>query len=202
MLGILSTTTAVAVFGVAMRIPGHLAAIASRGISVTLPWLSSQHERGEGGDLRELFISTMTLALAILLPVCALGIAFAPQVVGVIAGERYDAAVPVLRILLAATLVQAFSVPAYQVLYARREIARAARIGVIESLANIVLTVALVPRYGAAGAATATAVTHFAGTFGWYLPAAMRASDLSGGELLESMARTLRRFGREARSTA
>ena len=46
-LGILASASAVAVFGIAMRIPGHLMAIANRGISVTLPYLSVQHERDE-----------------------------------------------------------------------------------------------------------------------------------------------------------
>ena len=193
-LGILTTASVVAIFGVAMRVPGHLMALANRGISVTLPFLSRQHERDEQLELRELFVSTMTVALAILVPVCAIGIAFAPEIVSVIAGPSYSAAAPVLRVLLLATLVQGFSIPAYQVLYARGEIATAARIGISESVANIILTVILAARYGALGAAWATAVTHIAGTVGWYLPAALRSAGLTVGELAGSMFRTALRL--------
>ncbi len=193
-LGMLASISAVATFGVAMRAPGHLVAIANRGIGVTLPYLSRQHAREQHDDLRTLFTSTMAVALAILVPVCIAGIFFAPAIIQIIGGEQYSTAVPVLRMLLIGTMVQAFSLPSYQVLYARGEIGVAARIGVAEAVASILLTFLLVPRMGALGAATAITVTHVAGTFGWFLPAAMKAAGVRPRLLVSSVVGHAREF--------
>jgi len=190
-LGILATPAAVATYGVAKRIPGQLLALTNRGIDVTLPVFSSHHHNDSRDELRDLFSSTMLTTAALLIPVCVGGIIVAPFIVTTFAGDRYAAAIPVLRWLLGATLVQAFSVPAYAVLYARAEIASVARISVAEAIANVLLTIALVPRFGGVGAAAATAITHTVGTFGWFLPAAMRAAECSPREFVASvLART------------
>jgi len=104
---------------------------------------------------------------------------FSPFIMTALGGTKYLASIPILRWLLVATLVQAFSVPAYAVLYARARVSTAAKISIGEAAANVILTILLVPRFGGSGAAAATAITHFGGTFGWFLPAAMRAAKLS-----------------------
>jgi O-antigen/teichoic acid export membrane protein len=192
-LGILASSAAIAAYSVAARIPGHLFALLNRGIGVTLPYLSGQHAREEHAEIRVLFASTTLVAVGILLPVCVLGIIAAPEILGAIGGASYVSAAPVLRLLLVATFVQGFSVPAYQVLYARGLVSTAARIGVAESIASVALTVALVPRFGAAGAAAATAVTHSIGTFGWFFPAALRAAGMSLADLVRLMTGVARR---------
>jgi O-antigen/teichoic acid export membrane protein len=176
LLGAMASQTAVATYGIAKRIPGQLLAVTNRGVDVTFPVLAEHHTRNESADLRRLFVSTLKVTAAFLLPVCLAGILFAPQIIVILAGNRYIEAVPMLRWLLAATMIQALSVPAYSVLYARGEISTAARIAMLEAIANISITMLLIPRYGGTGAAAATAITHTIGTLGWFFPAALKAT--------------------------
>ena len=175
LLGLMASTGVVALYGVAKRLPAQLQAVIGRGVDVTLPVLATHHHRDENAELRGLFTSTLAVCSAILVPVCTAGIILASRIMILLGGPQYEAAAPMLRWLLAAAMIQALSVPSYAVLYARGQIRTAAGIGVAEAVANILLTVALIPRYGGTGAAAATAITHFVGTVGWFLPAALRA---------------------------
>lgn len=192
-LGILASPIAIATFAVSKRLPGHLQAIASRGIDVTLPLLAERHHRDEQHGLRTLFADTVTASALLLIPVCIGGIVFAPRIVMLLAGQDYMGAVPILRWLLVATITQAFSGPVFPILYARGEIEVAARIGILEAVANVALTILLVTRYGAVGAAIATVTTHVVSTFGWFLPAGMRAAGVSYPELMPLIVGRLRR---------
>jgi O-antigen/teichoic acid export membrane protein len=124
--------------------------------------------------------------------VVAAGILLAPWIVRILGGEGYAAAAPVLQVLLLAVSVRAFSIPSYNVLYAKGRVDTAARIGGAEAIAKIFLTVLLIPRYGATGAAAGTLVSTVVFTFVWFLPAAMSAAGLTWSDLGREFGRTFR----------
>jgi O-antigen/teichoic acid export membrane protein len=191
-LGALANTIAIATFNVGSRIPGHLHVVATRGIDVTMPSLSTHHARDAHDDFRALFARTIVIAFSLLGPVAAFGILLAPWIVRILGGEAYSGAAPVLQLLLAAVSIRAFSIPSYNLLYATGRVNTAARIGGTETVAKILLAVILIPRYGATGAAFATLVSTAVLTFAWFLPAAMAAAGLRWSDLIRELVRTFR----------
>jgi peptidoglycan biosynthesis protein MviN/MurJ (putative lipid II flippase) len=78
--------------------------------------------------------------------------------------------------LLLAALSLAMEYSSDLLLYARGEVKTAARIATFESVANVLVSLALVFRYGAVGLAAGTAITHMLINAFWYTPAACRAA--------------------------
>jgi peptidoglycan biosynthesis protein MviN/MurJ (putative lipid II flippase) len=91
--------------------------------------------------------------------------------------------------LLLAALSLAIECPSYLLLYSRGEVKTAARIATFESIANVLVSLALVFRYGAVGLAAGTAITHILINTFWYTPAACRVAGIQTSVLVRAVMR-------------
>ncbi len=92
-----------------------------------------------------------------------------------------------MRWLLLAAFSVAMGYSSWFVLYARGEVRTAARLAVFINGANVALSLMLVFRFGAAGLAAGTAITHVLINAFWYTPAACRAAGIRTPELVRAL---------------
>ncbi|PSH02899.1 MAG: hypothetical protein CXZ00_15075 [Acidobacteria bacterium] len=183
-LGMFSSMNAVAMFGVGSKLPMHVSSAVSRGALVVLPALSRRQQRTS--ELQRIYTQTLALVLGGVLPIVVLGCVCARPLIRVWAGDAYLGAAPVMQWLLLAALSLAIEHPSDLLLYGRGHVKIAARIAIFESFTNIVVSLLLVSRYGAAGLAAGTALTHLLINAFWYTPAACRAARLSPRMLISA----------------
>jgi O-antigen/teichoic acid export membrane protein len=168
----LHSSRSVSLFGVANKLPLHAGIAIDRGVAVILPSMAHHHVVGDPRETVRLFVTALRFTLLATLPVFMVGVAVATPLLVLWAGQDYGAAAPTLRWLLGRMAGAAIAVPCITVLYAVNAVAADAKIAVAEASLNLALTIALVPAFGAAGAASATAVTHVGTTVCWLLPTA------------------------------
>jgi len=120
------------------------------------------------------------------LPVVVLGCVCARPLIQVWAGSAYLAAAAVMQWLLLAALSLAMEYASDLLLYACGEVKTAARIAIFESVANVLVSLVLVFRYGAVGLAAGTAVTHILINAFWYTPAACAAAGIRVSALVKA----------------
>ena len=110
----------------------------------------SRFSKGLERLYRFIFVAVMPLALALLV--------FAPTVIAVLFGERYEAAASILRILVVGQLFAALSIPNLLVLAGIGRPGQYAKIYLVGALAMVGLTLGLVPKWGLQGAAVADTI--------------------------------------------
>lgn len=104
---------------------------------------------------------TITIVLLIAMPLAAGGIILGGQIVKLIFGESYADAAPVFKVLISSLLViYPFSI-LHNIIFAYNKQAKILVYSAIVALTNIVLNAALIPQYGATGAAIATVFANF-----------------------------------------
>lgn len=177
-LGVFGPVTSVALFGLGSKLPAQLSNMVTRGAIVTLPSLSRHHVDADPRQLQRVYLNAQKLVFTGALPVVVLGCACARPLILVWAGAAYIGAAAVMQWLLLAALSLAMEYSSDLLLYARGEVRTAARIATVESIANVLVSLALVFRYGAVGLAAGTALTHIVINALWYTPAACRAAGI------------------------
>ncbi len=186
-LGIFGSMNSVALFGLAGKLPTQITNAVARGTMVILPSLARHHVNADHRHLRDVYLTAQKLVFTGVLPAVALGCICARPLIQVWAGDAYLGAAAVMQWLLLAALSVAIEHSSDNLLYARGEIRTAARIAALESVANVALSLALVFRYGAAGLAAGTAITHIAINALWCTPAACRAAGIRCPELVSAV---------------
>ncbi|HIG57497.1 MAG TPA: flippase [Candidatus Handelsmanbacteria bacterium] len=99
----------------------------------------------------------------LVIPVGALAMLFAPQVVQLLYGEEYAGAVPVLRVLMVAGIVATFCRPSSMALYSAEKQNFILGVTLLIAIGNVLADLVLIPRYGAIGAAWANSSVQIAG---------------------------------------
>jgi O-antigen/teichoic acid export membrane protein len=186
-LGVFGSVSSVALFGLGGKLPAHLSNFVNRGAAVILPSLSRYHAEGDQRQLQRVYKNAQLLVFTGALPVVVLGGACARPLIEVWLGSAYNGAAAVMQWLLLAALSLAMECASYHMLYARGEVKTAARIATFESVANVLVSLALVFRYGAVGLAAGTAITHVLINAFWYTPAACRAAGIRTSELVRAV---------------
>lgn len=109
LLGALMTSADVAVYNAANRMTNIIDVPVNAVASIVFP-KSAQRSEEQGDDaIVYLFERAVGLLLAMILPVIVLCIAFSKMIIILLAGTEYSAAIPVLQVLMAATLLQPFN---------------------------------------------------------------------------------------------
>jgi O-antigen/teichoic acid export membrane protein len=183
-LGSLGSMEQAAVFGLANKLPRQLWNLIDKGGTIAFPQLSEFAARDDLAALRHVYLRTQQLLFGALLPFVVFGCFAARPLIQVWAGTRYLAAAPVLQILLLGVTTHVTGYCSTQLLYACREVKKAAKIAVWEYVFGLALAVALVPRYGAAGLAAAIAIGQILINCGWLTRAACHLSGTSWPMLL------------------
>ena len=183
-LGVFGPVASVAIFGLGNKLPAQLSNLVIRGAGVILPSLAQHHADADKPRLRNLFLHAQRLVVTGALPVVVLGCVCARPLIQVWAGSAYVGAVPVMQWLLLAALSMALEYSAGLLLYACGEVKRASLITTVASVANLLVSLMLVFRYGAVGLAAGTALTHVMINVFWYTPSACRTAGISFSELM------------------
>lgn len=172
-----------ALYGIATKMPRQLWNLVDRGGSVNMPLLSQHFAKGDRTQLRRTFLQSQRLIFGGVLPFIVLGCIFARPIIRIWAGSQYEPAAPILQWLLIATLSQAVLYSSDQLLYAIRQVKRAAFISAAGSIATIACAIVLTPRLGGSGIALSMAVCQFIFGFIWFTAEACRYTGSNFREL-------------------
>jgi O-antigen/teichoic acid export membrane protein len=188
LLAIVAPVHAVALYGVASRLPLLAWNAAGRALGVSMQAASEHSAVGNDAGVRDVFRSTALLATTVVWPILIVAIAFAEPFLRAWAGADYGAGASTMRWLVFAGMAFALHAAAHAVLYARNRIDVIARITIVEGVANVALSLVLGYRYGAPGPAIATALTVTVATAAFFIPAACREIRLSVGQFARDLA--------------
>lgn len=108
MLGVLLGPAPVAIFNVAQRVTNFVEVPLSSVSAIVFPQSAKRIET-EGKDaVCYLYERSVGLLLAMILPVTTITLLFTKEIIVIIAGEQYLSAVPILQVIILATLLQPF----------------------------------------------------------------------------------------------
>lgn len=148
-------------YGAAYRLVDATMFIGVSFSAAMLPWLARQGERDRALLARGSVIGLKLLA-AVLMPVGVAYIVFAPELIGLLYGADFEDAVLPLRFLGAMTVLYGINWYSSSLLIARHRPGAFARGIAAVLVANVILNLALIPLYGASGAAAAAVASGIA----------------------------------------
>jgi O-antigen/teichoic acid export membrane protein len=176
LLAVLAGDVETGYWNAAARISGVLLLITGAAWSVALPYATAIVAREQlRRYLRMVGAGAVALALVTLLGVLA-----SPLLVHLFYGARYEAATPVLRLLVLGTAIGSAVLLLVPVAYRFGRERIVASVGVVQFAVNLAGDLLLIPRYGAMGSALATLLMQVAGAA---ILAVAVARDARRGEL-------------------
>ena len=161
-------------------------------LKVLLPLASELHAGGDRKRLRQLYLTSTRLTLAICVPLCGtLSIFAAPILVGWV-GPAYADDAYLVVILVVADAIAASQWPAGSVLQAMVRHRPVAISAVLSAIGNLVLSIVLLQSLGLAGVALGTLIPGALECLGFVLPYTLRVMGVSAAEFArEVLAPTL-----------
>lgn len=124
----------------------------TQGIFV-FPAASKYYSRGETETLKKIIEKATSFLYMLVIPVAILLIVFAPQIFHLLYDTKYDASIPVFRILMSCALVLPVVMVAMAALVGMGKVREVFRIIVVSLTVNTILAVMLLPSLGTDGAA-------------------------------------------------
>jgi O-antigen/teichoic acid export membrane protein len=186
-LGSFGSMSEAALYGLASKLPKQLWNLMDRGAGVALPLLSRSFAESDSTALQRTFVKTQKLLFGLILPFALLGCFAARPLIQVWAGSSYSGSALILQFLLIGALSHASGYSSGQLLYACRQVKKAAIILSCEYVIAIAIAPFLVSRYGAAGLAAGIAATQILINWGWYAFAAGRIVQISFLQILRAV---------------
>lgn len=158
MLAPLSTFVQVGYYGAALRLGILLTAPQVVLGTIIAPRFGAALAAGRHGRLRRLYLLAQGIAVVTGLPVSAALFWFAEPIVDLVFGESFAGAVGALQVLALGQLAAALSVPCASLLVVCGKERAFGLVNTVGLVLNVIANLALIPEYGALGAAIATAV--------------------------------------------
>ena len=166
--------SAVAPYAIARRLSELAQLLTDQLVKVLLPLASELHAEDDRGRLRSLYFTSSRLTLAIFIPVgCILAVLTRP-ILSLWVGTAYADYAHLVIILTLASLINTSMWPAASILQSMARHRPVAAMSLGSGLANLVLSIALVHRFGLTGVALGTLIPTAAECLGLVLPYAMR----------------------------
>jgi O-antigen/teichoic acid export membrane protein len=157
-------------------------------LKVLLPLASELHAGADRARLRALYLTSTRLTLAIFVPVGGTLAILAGPILSGWVGPAYADYAYVAVILVVADCIAASQWPAGSVLQAMVRHRPIALSAMAAALANLVLSILLLPSLGLAGVALGTLIPATVEAFGFVLPYTLRVVGVSLGEVLREVA--------------
>jgi len=162
-LGRYSAPSEIAYYGLAYNISTLVFITLSATLGgVLFPTLSRRFGANQHTELQSIYAAATKYLALMMLPLAVGGIALAPGIIDLLYGAEYQAAVPILRMLLLGASLGGLIAPGSALLFALGRPSRVLVWGVPIAALNIALAFLLVPRFGGWGAATANSVSQIA----------------------------------------
>lgn len=153
-LSIFHREAAIGLYAAASRITAFGAPLAASFTGAMFPYMSRLY--GESAEaFRKVSEESVKYMLAVALPGVVIVAIFADRVILTLYGDAYYGAVPVLRIVIWIFVLHFVNGFLSHLLFARGEPAKSLRVALVTFFASLALSVALIPRWGAVGAAWA-----------------------------------------------
>lgn len=149
---------AVGVYGISALVIRYMLNTISAGISVLSPRFSRLDGSGQKQEIRRIFIRALEIASAISFAMTFFAVAFGPKFIQLWAGEEFAEAGLVLIIISTAYAFDLSQCPSISLMYAMNKHKYYAFYTICEALANAILSIILVQKYGMIGVAIGTAV--------------------------------------------
>ncbi|MBD3242858.1 MAG: oligosaccharide flippase family protein [Chitinivibrionales bacterium] len=149
---------AVAVYGVAAQIIQYFYSLVNTGVGVVTPRFARLDGTQRHQEMRRLFRRSLYVGGLLAFGGGMMAAVFGRAFIALWVGDGFQAAVPVLWVLLASYTLGLAQSSGYGLMLARDRHRVFARIMVIEAMANVALSIVLAPRLGILGVALGTAI--------------------------------------------
>jgi O-antigen/teichoic acid export membrane protein len=149
---------AVAVYGVASMIIQYFFNAINTGIGVITPRFARLGGRARKGEQQSLFTRSLFVGSVLACGGGMMIVLFGGRFISFWVGDGFEAAVPVLWILTAAYVPELAQSSGFGLLLAENKHRGLAKLSLVEAVANLSISIALVIRFGIVGAALGTAI--------------------------------------------
>jgi len=169
-IGTFMSAAAITYFTIGSRLVDYATDFVHSMAQIFVPMSSQSDALGELKSLRQIFVSGGRMCALAALPISAILIIFGKSVIEIWVGARYvSASYPVLLILLIPSTLSLMQAASSRVLFGMGKHQMLAKVTLAEGIANLVLSVILVRKFGIVGDAVGTAIP-LCGTVVLFLP--------------------------------
>ncbi len=148
----------VGVYGLAFLIIRYLLSLVISGMGVLTPRFASLHGSDDLEEIRILFIRSLRISAFLAFGCCMGAIIFGGQFIILWVGKDFTESIPVLWILSVPFAFALSQNPGIGLMYALKKHYWYASITIIEAIANLIISIILVSKYGILGVALGTAI--------------------------------------------
>jgi O-antigen/teichoic acid export membrane protein len=158
-IGTMMSAAAITYFSIGNRIVDYAGQVVTTLAQVFTPMSSQSEAKGDLNRLRKIFVVGNRVCAFIIFPICATLIILGKSVIQVWMGKKYvDTSYPVLVIMIIACTLWWSQSASGRVLFGMSKHGTWAKITLLEGVANLILSIALIPYYGIKGDAWGTAI--------------------------------------------
>ena len=163
-LSIYSGAKEIAYYSIAYTLISRLMVLLPGSVSgVLLPYISAFHGEGAMAKIEATYYKTTRYLALMTLPIIASGIALANPLIESLYGPTYRPMAPVLSLLLFSGGLAALVAPAPAVVYGTNRQDFNLKLSSVVAVLNLALDLAIIPKYGAIGAAMANGTAQLIG---------------------------------------
>jgi len=158
-LGGMMSTVAITYFSIGARIVDYAQEFVSSLAQIFVPMSSQSEAKGDLDRLRKVYIAGNRVCALLILPITIMLIVLGKHVIRIWVGARYiPHSYPVLVVLIIPFTLMLMQAASGRVLFGVGKHQSLAKVTLLEGIANLILSIALVPRLGVVGDALGTAV--------------------------------------------
>jgi O-antigen/teichoic acid export membrane protein len=169
-IGTFMSAVAITYFTIGARLVDYATDFVHSMAQIFVPMSSQSDALGELKPLQQIFVSGNRMCALAVLPISAILLIFGKSVIEIWVGARYvSASYPVLLILLIPSTLSLMQAASSRVLFGMGKHLMLAKVTLAEGIANLVLSVILVRKFGIVGDAVGTAIP-LCGTVVLFLP--------------------------------
>jgi O-antigen/teichoic acid export membrane protein len=169
-LGRMMSTVAITYFSIGARIVDYSQEFVSSMAQIFVPMSSQSEAKGDLNGLRRVFIAGNRACAMLILPIATILIVLGKHVIRIWVGARYiPTSYPVLVILIIPFTLMLMQGASGRVLFGMGKHQSFAKITLMEGIANLILSISLVPAGGVLGDALGTAIP-LCCTFLFFMP--------------------------------
>ena len=169
-LGGMMSTVAITYFSIGARIVDYAQEFVSSMAQIFVPMSSQSEAKGDLDRLRKMYIAGNRVCALLILPITVILILLGKHVIRIWVGARYiPHSYPVLVVLIIPFTLMLMQAASGRVLFGIGKHQSLAKVTLIEGIANLILSIALVPPLGVIGDALGTAIPMYC-TFLFFIP--------------------------------
>jgi len=158
-IGTMMSAAAITYFSIGNRIVDYAGQVVTTLAAVFVPMSSQSEAKGDINRLRKIFVVGNRVCAFIIFPICAILLILGKSLIEVWMGKKYvSASYPVLCIMIVVCTLWWSQSASGRVLFGMSKHGTWAKITLLEGVANLILSIALIPYYGIVGDAIGTAI--------------------------------------------